>query len=100
MNTAHASYYITALVAVVVAACANTAFDRWLFSHREHWPLRAYLVVAARWALVCGVMAFAYGIDSRSIPYWEPGLWGLLGVGILLVGLLIWAANRKDKQSG
>ena len=97
---AHIPVYIFMLGMVVVGALANAAFDYWLHTLPRPWPMRAHLAVGARWALMCTIPAFAWGIDSYRIPYWEPGVELLLLVGVLVVGLLTWAAHRKDKRRG
>jgi hypothetical protein len=98
------AWYLVALLPLAGLAGAHTAIDRWLFAQPRPLPRPAVLVLAARWGFLTAVLVYAWLIDSRRVPYAEPGIWALFGAGcVLTVGLVAvllgprWLRKRRKR---
>jgi len=76
------AWYVFGLLPLLVLAGGHAAIDRWLHNQPRPLPRRAEVVIAARWGFLAAVLVYAWLIDSRRIPYAEPGIWLLFGAGL------------------
>lgn len=81
---------IAALLGVI-----HAHIECWLYNQPRPLSRTAQAVVNARWGFIATILICAWLIDSHRIPYAEPGIWLVLGLGLVLTGLLGWMTRRK-----
>ena len=89
-------WYVLGAALVVALALLHTATDVWAYT--PPFTRRKRVAVSVRWGFFSGVVVYAWLIDSRRVPYSEPAIWGLFGVGMLLTGLLTWLRRGRGKE--
>jgi hypothetical protein len=87
-------WYVLGGALVVCFSVLLTAADVWVFGLQA--DRRRVAALSVRWGFFSGVLVYAWLIDSHRVPYQEPAIWALLGVGMAVTGLLTLLRRRPQ----